>query len=59
MDWNEEKIKSIFNKDYFDYRESNPIYNKWRYKIVSIYYIKCEVVKNIFNEIANFLNGCG
>lgn len=54
IDYDFEYLKKIICKDLIDYKEKTKISDEWYYVISSIYYIKCELIKDISVCIANF-----
>lgn len=55
IDYDFEYLKSIILSDLINYKEKNEISDEWYYKIISIYNVKCELIKDISKEIINFM----
>jgi hypothetical protein len=53
--WDDKLIKNIVLTDINNYKEKNKFGINWDFNIDSFYYIKCELKKDIHNEISNFL----
>jgi hypothetical protein len=54
IDYDCEFLKGCICNDFFEYKEKDSLY-KIDYEFKSFYYVKCEVVKNISNELKNYL----
>lgn len=56
IDYDYKFIESIVIKDMFNYKEKNKMDFDWNCEFESFYYLKCELVKDIRNEIEIFIN---
>ncbi len=54
IDYDYTFLENIVLNDLVHFKEKNKISFDWSYEVNSFYYIKCEVVKDISNEILNF-----
>ena len=54
IDYDSTFITDIVKKDMYNYKEKYRM--DWDCEIVSFYYLKCELIKDISNEIHNFIN---
>ena len=55
-DYDYNYLEKIVEDDIYNFKEKNTIGCNWNYNVGSFYYIKCEIVKDINNEIDFFLN---
>ena len=56
IDYNNNYLKNIVHDDLQKFKEKRKISVEWDCDFNSFYYIKCEIVKDISNEITNFTN---
>ena len=49
-------LENIVLNDLLQFKEKNKMSFDWEYELDSFYYVKCELIKDISNEIANFTN---
>lgn len=55
-DYDYNYLEKIVLDDIYKFKEKDTIGCNWNYNVCSFYYIKCEIVKDINNEIDFFLN---
>lgn len=56
IDYDDKYLKIIVFDDLLKFKEKGKMSYDWSYMVDSFYYIKCELVKNISNEIEHFIN---
>lgn len=56
IDYDYTFIESIVINDMFNYKEKTKMDFNWNCDVDSFYYLKCELVKDISNQIENFIN---
>ena len=56
IDYDYKYLENIVLDDLSKFKKKNNMSIDWNYTVDSFYYIKCELVKDITNEIENFLN---
>lgn len=56
IDYDFNFLKKNIIQDLINYKDKDKSSNQYDYEIISFYYIKCDILKDINNEIEIFLN---
>lgn len=56
IDYDYKYLENIVLNDLLKFKEKTKMSFDWGYEVDSFYYVKCELVKDISNQIENFIN---